>query len=140
METNAPEPSSDAGRFLTDWFDRLAREGWSADVFLAALSPDLVWTATGTSPVAGRYVGLEAYVEGVYRRLDERLEHWPVPHVERIIAQGDWGVVEFSSTDGVGKNGTDYSMRYCWLIRIVAGRVAEVVGYYDTQKVVELFA
>jgi ketosteroid isomerase-like protein len=60
--------------------------------------------------------------------------------VERIIAQGEWGVVEFSSTGGLGKNGTDYSMRYCWVMHVRDNRVDEVIGYYDQVKVVELFS
>lgn len=131
--------TEDAGPFLRRWFELLARDGWSPETFLSALSPQLVWTATGTSPVSGRYEGLPAYTEGVYRKLDDKLAHWPVPHVERIIAQGDWGMVEFTSTQGLGKNGADYNMRYCWIIRVQDDHVAEVIGYYDTAKVIELF-
>jgi ketosteroid isomerase-like protein len=131
---------ADAGGFLRDWFERLTQAGWTAGVFLDALSEDLVWTATGTSPISGTYRGRDAYIDGVYRPLDERLETWPRPKVERIIAQGDWGVVEFSSTGGRGKNGIDYNMRYCWLIHVEDGLVTEVIGYYDTTTVAALFA
>jgi ketosteroid isomerase-like protein len=131
--------TDDAGAFLRDWFGRLAETGWTAEVFLAALAENLTWTATGTSPISGTYRGRDAYIDGVYRRLDERLASWPRPHVERIIADGEWGMVEFSSTGGLGKNGTGYDMRYCWVIHVVDDRVVEVVGYYDTQKVTALF-
>jgi ketosteroid isomerase-like protein len=130
---------TDTGAFLQDWFGRLKQSGWTAEVFLDALSEDLVWTATGTSPISGTYHGRDAYIDGVYRPLDERLESWPRPTVERIIAQGDWGVVEFSSKGGRGKNGTDYNMRYCWLMHVEDGLVTEVIGYYDTSTVVALF-
>lgn len=129
-----------AGTFLHRWFDRLAETGWTAEVFLDALAQDLVWTATGTSPISGTYHGRDAYIDGIYRRLNERLASWPRPHVERILGDGQWGMVEFSSTGGLGKNGTDYNMRYCWVIHVVNDRVAEVVGYYDTQTVTALFA
>jgi hypothetical protein len=128
------------GRFLKNWFDRLAESGWTAEVFLGALSEDLVWTATGTSPISGTYRGLTAYVDGIYKPLDERLESWPRPSVERIVADGEWGVVEFSSTGGRGTNGTDYNMRYCWVIHVQQGLVTEVTGYYDTRTVCALFA
>ena len=128
------------GTFLRTWFDDLAASGWTSEVFLARLSDDVVWTATGTSPVSGVYHGLAAYTDGVYRKLDAVLESWPRPHVERIVAEGEWGVVEFSSTGGLGKNGVDYNMRYCWLMRVEGDRVTEVIGYYDTSKVEALFA
>ncbi len=131
--------AADTGRFLHDWFRRLAESGWTADVFLAHLSEDIVWTATGSSPVSGTFRGLQAYTDGVYRKLDERLVSWPTPKVERILVDGDWGVVEFTSTGGLGKNGTDYNMRYCWLTHITAEKVDQVIGYYDQLKVAELF-
>jgi ketosteroid isomerase-like protein len=131
---------ADTGVFLRDWFDRLALAGWTAEVFLDALSEDLVWTATGSSPISGTYRGRDAYIDGVYRPLDERLESWPRPAVERIVAEGDWGVVEFSSTGGRGKNGIDYNMRYCWIIHVENELVTEVIGYYDTSTVSALFA
>jgi len=132
--------TDNAGTFLRRWFARLAETGWTAEIFLGALAEDVVWTATGTSPIAGTYRGRDAYIDGIYRRLDERLARWPRPQVERIISDGQWGVVEFSSTEGLGKNGTDYTMRYCWVIHVVEDRVVEVVGYYDTQTVTALFA
>jgi uncharacterized protein len=131
---------ADTGVFLRDWFDRLALAGWTAEVFLDALSEDLVWTATGSSPISGTYRGRDAYIDGVYRPLDERLESWPRPAVDRIVAEGDWGVVEFSSTGGRGKNGIDYNMRYCWIIHVENELVTEVIGYYDTSTVSALFA
>ena len=131
---------TDTGTFLRNWFDQLADSGWTADMFLAALSEDLVWTATGTSPISGTYRGLPAYTEGIFRRLDAKLESWPRPKVERIVAEGDWGVVEFSSTGGRGKNGTDYNMRYCWVIHVEGELVTEVIGYYDTSTVNALFS
>jgi hypothetical protein len=131
--------SADTGRFLRDWFRRLAESGWTADIFLARLSEDIVWTATGSSPVSGTFKGLQAYTDGVYRKLDERLVSWPTPKVERILVDGDWGVVEFTSTGGLGKNGTDYNMRYCWLMHITGDKVDQVIGYYDQLKVAELF-
>jgi uncharacterized protein len=132
--------TDNAGAFLRTWFGRLAETGWTAEVFLGGLAEDLVWTATGTSPVSGTYRGRDAYIDGIYLRLDERLASWPRPRVERIIADGEWGVVEFTSTGGLGKNGTDYNMRYCWVIHVADDRIVEVVGYYDTQTVTALFA
>ncbi|MFZ2016502.1 MAG: hypothetical protein WAV00_22000 [Nocardioides sp.] len=96
-------------------------------------------TDTGSSPISGTGRGLDPYVEAIVRPLDERLESWPRPEVERILAEGEWGVVEFSSTGGRGKNGIDYNMRYCWIIHVEADLVTEVIGFYDTSTVQALF-
>ena len=57
-----------------------------------------------------------------------------------ILADGEWAVVQFRGVGGVGRNGADYTLEYCWVIRVVDDRVREVVGYYDQVKVAELFA
>jgi uncharacterized protein len=126
--------------FLEDWFRRLTDTGFDGQVFLDALADDVVWTATGHSPVSGTFRGQQEYADGVYRRLDERLETWPRPRVLRILADGDWGFVEFEGVGGRGKNGTDYSFRYCWVLRVGDEQVREVIGYYDQQKVAALFS
>jgi len=126
--------------FLTTWFQELSDSGFDGNVFLAALSDDLRWTATGHSPVSGTFDGKQAYIDNVYRRLDDRLEKWPRAEVRRIMADGEWGFVEFDGIGGLGKNGTDYTLQYCWVIRVVDRLIVEVIGYYDQSKVNELFA
>jgi ketosteroid isomerase-like protein len=64
----------------------------------------------------------------------------PTPIVQRIIVDGDWATVLFDSTDGRGHNGTDYTMTYCWLMRVEDGLIREVIGFYDQVKVTALFA
>jgi ketosteroid isomerase-like protein len=137
--TNDDQRTAETTKFVRDWFDRLADSGWTAEVFLDVLSDDLVWNATGSSPVSGTCHGKAEYVAKVYRPLDEHLITWPRPSVERIIADGNWTTVEFTSSGGLGKNGTVYDMSYCWVMRRAGHQIVEVIGYYDTAKVVELF-
>jgi ketosteroid isomerase-like protein len=40
---------------------------------------------------------------------------------------------------GVDKNGTDYSMQYCWAMHVVGEQIDEVIGFYDGNKVSALF-
>jgi ketosteroid isomerase-like protein len=134
-----PQQQSPTKDFLRDWFDRLAASGFDGNVFLDAFSDDLVWTATGHSPVSGTFHSKAEYIDKVYRPLDEHLETWPRAEVLRILADGDWAIVEFNGVGGVGTNGTDYSLRYCWVIHVEDSRITEVVGYYDQTKVAELF-
>lgn len=164
MPTN-PQPQQPLSTkdFLQDWFDRLAATGFDGNVFLDAFSDDLVWTATGHSPVSGTFHSKAEYIEKVYRPLDDHLQTWPRAEVLRILADGEWAIVEFNGVGGVGKNGTDYSLRYCWVIRVQETQrsgarpsdqetrrsgarpsdqhalITEVVGYYDQTKVAELF-
>jgi ketosteroid isomerase-like protein len=132
---------TDATRaFLVDWFDRLAASGFDGAIFLDALSNDLVWTATGTSPVSGTFRGKQAYIDGVWRPLDQHLQRWPRAEVLRILADGEWASIEFRGVDGLGHNGVDYTLQYCWVVRVSDGLITEVIGYYDQSKVEALFA
>ena len=140
MTTPSPTATERTRRFLTDWFDQLEATGFDGTVFLGALSDDLVWTATGNSPVSGTFRGKQAYIDGVWRGLDSHLVTWPKAEVQRILADGEWAVVEFHGVGGLGRNGTDYTLQYCWVLRVVEDLIVEVVGYYDQVKVAELFA
>lgn len=129
-----------AKQFLQKWFDDLERTGFDGTVFLDALSDDIVWNATGGSPVSGVFRGKQAYVDQVYRPLGERLAKWPRADVVRIIGDGDWAAVQFRGVGGEGRNGTDYTLDYCWLIHVEGDLITEVIGFYDQTKVNELFA
>ena len=119
-------------------------ERWEADgdpaAFLAALSDDVVWTIAGSSALAGVYQGLQAYRERVYAALAERLETWPVPEVDQLVADGEWAAVRWTGDGGQGRRGEDYSMQYAWWLRVSGDRIHEVIDFYDDLKVTALFA
>jgi uncharacterized protein len=75
----------------------------------------------------------------VYRRLDERLESWPVPRVRLIVADREWAVVFWRGVEGRGRRGEDYTMDYTWWMRLAEDKICEVVGSYDGEKVTALF-
>ena len=106
---------------------------------LDALAEDLGSTATGSSQVSGTFRGKQAYIEGIWRRLDERLERWLRAQVLRILADGEWATIDFHGIGGLGRNGTDYTLDYCWVMRVADGLVREVIGNYDQMKIAELF-
>ena len=53
---------SDNKALIQDLFASIAQEGWSTK-FNDALADDLVWVATGSSPVAGTYEGKQGVPE-----------------------------------------------------------------------------
>lgn len=123
---------------IEDLFGRITAAGWSEN-FLAALDDGLIFTASGTSPVAGRYVGKRVYQEKVLKRFDERLESWPKPIVDNMIVDGDSACVQFHSEGGLGKNGADFNMHYCWVMKLRDQKIVEITGYYDSAKMFALF-
>jgi ketosteroid isomerase-like protein len=78
--------SDDAGVFLRSWFDRLSESGWTSEDFLGALADDLVWTATGTSPISGTYHGRDAYIDGIYSQVCEVIGYYDTQTVTQLFA------------------------------------------------------
>jgi uncharacterized protein len=60
--------------------------------------------------------------------------------VQKILADGEWGCVNFRTEGVTGRNGADFSMQYCWLIKVDGDQIAEVIGFYDTKKMNDVFA
>ncbi|EXJ68717.1 uncharacterized protein A1O5_08511 [Cladophialophora psammophila CBS 110553] len=130
--------------FIESLFTAVALDNFGTS-FAAALSDDLVWTVTGSSPIAGTYNGKQVYIDKVLTPLRDVLVSLPVPIVEHIFADGDWATVNWRSQGVVGKNGANYDMQYAWLMRTElddtgARKIVEVIGFYDSVKVTAVFA
>ena len=124
--------------FLSGLFATVHEHGFNTS-FQDALSEDIIWTATGSSPLAGVYRGKEAYLGNVLSILHERLETSIRPQVHRMVIEEEWASVYFESSDVRAKNGADFSMQYLWLIRVVQQKIVEVVGFYDQKKMHDIF-
>jgi len=125
--------------FLEKLFAKISETGFQ-EPFLASLSDDVIWRATGDSPLAGVYRGKSEYIDKVLKPLHNQLVASPRPTVDRIIVEGDWAAVQFTSEGARAHNGADFSMTYCWLIKVVDERIVEVVGFYDQKKMYDIFA
>lgn len=104
------------------------------------LSDDLVWTATGDSPLSGRYEGKESYLRQVLGPLHEKLASPIKPILLRILVDGLWAAVHFRSENVRAKNGADFSMDYCWMMKVQGDKIVEVVGWYDQKKMWDIFS
>lgn len=124
--------------FVEDLFESIHQDGFSHR-FIDALDENIVWNATGTSPLGGIYTGKQEYLDRVLHPLFARLATPINPKIERILVDGEWATVLFRSEGVKGKNGSDFSMQYCWIMRIVDQRIVEVIGFYDQKKVCDLF-
>jgi uncharacterized protein len=130
--------------FIESLFSAVALDNFGAS-FAAALSDDLVWTVTGSSPIAGRYEGKQVYINEVLSPIRSVLVSLPVPIVEHIVVDGSWCTVVWRSEGVRGKNGADYDMKYAWIMNVKQEdesdelKIVEVVGFYDGQKVTAVF-
>jgi ketosteroid isomerase-like protein len=123
--------------FLTDLFEQM--ESGDYMPLLGALSENLTWTVTGSSPISRVYQGKDDYVRNCYGALNQRLTTWPSARVKQLIVDDDRAVVFFQGVGGLGRNGIDYSMEYCWAIHVAEDKIDEVIGFYDGNRVSALF-
>ena len=120
-------------QFIESVFEDISTHGFGYR-FLDNLSNGVIWTVNGTFPMRGRYEGKSVYTEQVLGTIRERLEGFGQPIVDRILVDGDWAAVNFHTVGARANNGLDFSMEYCWLIRVQDQKIVEVVGFYDSKK------
>jgi ketosteroid isomerase-like protein len=98
---------------------------------LAVLSPDVEWTEAEGFPYAGTYVGPEALIAGVFRRLGSEWTGYRAD-VHTYIADGD-RVAAFGVYSGT-YNATGKSMTapFAHLYQIKDGKVIRMTQYVDT--------
>jgi uncharacterized protein len=133
------DKTSPTRTFITKVFKSAAAEGLGGS-FLDHLADDVHWNATGSSPLSGVYTSKQLYQQDVLGRLKDKLEYVPRPEIDRILVDGDWATVLFHTTGAKAKNGIDFSMQYCWLLRVQNEKIVEVVGFFDQKKATEVFA
>ena len=97
----------------------------------AVLSPDVEWTEAAGFPYAGTYVGPEALIDGVFRRLGTEWTSYRAD-VHTYLADGD-RVAAFGVYAGT-YNATGKSMTapFAHLYQIKDGKVIRMTQYVDT--------
>src|ERR1700727_391124 len=96
--------------FVCNLFRDIAAEGF-ASKFEDALDDDLVWVATGSSPLSGEYKGKQVYLEKIIGQLHTRLQSWPKAIVENILVDGDVGWARSQGDGGVAKKDQNFDSR-----------------------------
>lgn len=72
-------------------------------------------------------------------RLHDLLATRPNLIFDAVIVENDMAAVRFHSVGGKGVNGADFSMDYCWMLKIKETKIIEIWGYYHTGKMIDLF-
>lgn len=106
----------------------------NGEAFVDLLADDIRWTIIGTTAWSRTYEGKQSVLEDLLRPLAGQLRGRTIIAAHRYIAEDDLVVVE-----GRGRNstvdGVRYHNEYCWVFRLVDGRVHELTEYADTQLI-----
>src|SRR5262245_39930368 len=123
-------------QLIQDVYAAWAKGEWS--VFFNILADDVRWTVIGTSPVSRAYTSKQGFFEGATKPLSAKLAGPIQPTVRNIIAEGDNVVLQWEGK-ATSKSGKPYNNSYCWVMKIIDGKVTEGIAYIDTELVSELW-
>jgi uncharacterized protein len=119
-------------RLMQDVFSGLARG--DTKPFRDAMADDFSWTITGTTPWSGTYRGKRAVLEQLMRPLFAQFADRYTNTAERIIADGEYVVVECRGRVTT-KAGKPYNNAYCYVCRLADGKLRDLTEYCDTELV-----
>jgi uncharacterized protein len=108
--------------------------GENATRLLAALTPDAVWIEAAGFPYAGTYVGAEAIVANVFRRLATEWTDYRA-QADHYLEQGDQ-IVAFGVYSGTfNATGRFMQASFAHLYTFKDGKIARMVQYVDSHMV-----
>ena len=103
--------------------------------FADSFADDFRWVMRGTTTWSGTYDGKEAVYRDLMQPLFAQFANDYRNHATRILADGDWVVVECRG-EVTTVRGDPYDNSYCYLCRFDAdGRMKELIEYMDTELV-----
>lgn len=106
--------------------------------FLEAMNDDIKWTWMGSGDLSRTFAGKASVLNELWKSVKADIAPPFRVRATRILADGEYVVVE-----GLGNNSTptgrEYNNRYCWVMRINAGKIVELKEYMDTDLVRRTF-
>ncbi|MFI6601390.1 nuclear transport factor 2 family protein [Nonomuraea sp. NPDC050536] len=102
--------------------------------FVDTLADDVRWTIVGTTAWARTYQGKRAVLEELLGPLAAQFTGPNTVSAERFVAEGDLVVIE-ARNHSTTLAGDRYPNRYCWIMRMRDGKIAEITEYTDTQLI-----
>lgn len=115
-------------QFIAQAFQQWAAGGTT--FFQDVLSPDVVWTITGSGPAAGTYRSRDVFIAQAVAPFAARLSSPIRPVVKDIWAEGRDVVVHWDGS-AVAADGADYRNSYVWIFRMSDQRATEVTAFLD---------
>ncbi|MDG2111915.1 MAG: nuclear transport factor 2 family protein [Actinomycetota bacterium] len=119
---------------------RTAFERWEhgdSRPFFALVADEVRWTVIGTTGISGTFEGKSAFFAQAAGRLTDHFAGPLTATVVDVCADGDKVFVQWEGR-ATSTAGTDYDQRYCWVLTMAEGRVAEAMAYLDTDLVAQV--
>ncbi|MGO9604621.1 MAG: nuclear transport factor 2 family protein [Candidatus Binataceae bacterium] len=111
----------------------------SIDGFLNGFADDVHYTIIGTTKFSGIFKGKQDLLSRAFMPLMSELESPGSMVTDNLIAEGDYVVQQGHGIDRKTKSGEPYNNTYCFVYKVVGGKVKEVTEYADTELVTRAF-
>jgi ketosteroid isomerase-like protein len=118
---------------------RQMREAKGLDEMLAAMSDDVRWTIMGSTKYSHTMNGKKEIVDKLLHPIFAEMESMGSNHVDNVIAEGDYVVVQQHATGRKTKTGHPYNNSYCLVYKVIGGKIKEITEYLDTELVTAAF-
>jgi ketosteroid isomerase-like protein len=118
---------------------RQMREAKGLDEMLAAMSDDVRWTIMGSTKYSHAMNGKKEIVDKLLHPIFAEMESMGSNHVDNVIAEGDYVVVQQHATGRKTKTGNPYNNSYCLVYKVIGGKIKEITEYLDTELVTAAF-
>jgi len=102
--------------------------------FVESLADNVCWTIIGTTKWSKSYHGKQAVLAELLRPLFAQFADQYTNTAHRFVAEGDCVVVECRGRVTT-KSGKPYNNSYCWVCRIVDGKLLDLTEYCDTELI-----
>lgn len=105
--------------------------------FVDMLAPDVNWTITGSSPVAGTYTSREEFIAKAAKPFAAKLSTPITPTILALYADGDTVIVRWLA-EATTKDNQPYVNNYAWFLQIKDGKVVKGTAFFDGMVVTDI--
>ena len=106
------------------------------DAVVATFADDIEWTEAAGCPYAGTFVGSEAIVENVFRRLGTEWDGFKA-EPDRVISDGDQAAARGWYSGTYKQTGKSFRARFVHWYTVTDGKIARFEQVVDSSKVNE---
>ena len=118
---------------------RQMREAKGIDAMLATMADDVRWTIIGTTKFSRTMNGKEEILDKLMRPIMAQMESMGTNHLDNVIAEGDYVVVQQHASGRKTKTGNPYNNTYCLVYKVIDGKIKEITEYLDTELITSAF-
>lgn len=124
--------SEDNKALMASLFAELAKG--NGRPLVEALDDHVSWTITGSSSWSGSYAGKKTVLHDHVGPMFARFADTYTNTAHRLVAEGDT-VVVLCRGRATARTGKRLDNDYCWVCRLRAGKIIEIIEYVDTAQV-----